>query len=102
MHKRLLVFVAALLITAVPVAAQAQGKRGMFIIGGGYTAPNSEVRDHLGDGYNFLIGGQGNVTPNFGIEGSTASTVSVTSRSAFPCSTLPTTRSARRPTSSPA
>ena len=69
MHKRLLVFVAALLVTAVPLAAQAQDKRGMFIIGGGYTVPNSEVSDHLGDGYNFTIGGQGNVTPNFGIEG---------------------------------
>lgn len=68
MHKRLLVF-AALLVTAVPLAAQAQDKRGMFIIGGGYTVPNSEVSDHLGDGYNFTIGGQGNVTPNFGIEG---------------------------------
>ena len=69
MHKRLLVFVAALLVTAVPLAAQAQDKRGMFIIGGGYTAPNSEVSDHLGDGYNFTIGGQVNVKPKFGIEG---------------------------------
>jgi hypothetical protein len=69
MHKRLIVFAAALLVTAVPLAAQAQDKRGMFIIGGGYTVPNSEVSDHLGDGYNFMIGGQGNVTPNFGIEG---------------------------------
>src|SRR5215208_2358930 len=68
MHKRLLVF-AALLMTAVPLAAQAQDKRGLFIIGGGYTAPDSEVSDHLGDGYNFTIGGQVNVTPKFGIEG---------------------------------
>ena len=67
MHKRLLVFAAALLVTAVPLAAQAQDKRGMFIIGGGYTVPNSEVSDHLGDGYNFTIGGQANVTPNFGV-----------------------------------
>ena len=69
MHKRLSVIVAGLLVTAVPAAAQTQDKRGVFIIGGGYTAPNSDVRDHLGDGYNFTIGGQINVNPVFGIEG---------------------------------
>jgi hypothetical protein len=69
MHKRLFVFIAGLLAAAVPIAAQAQEKRGLFIIGAGYSAPNSEVRDHLGDGYNFNIGGQVNVNPKFGIEG---------------------------------
>ena len=49
--------------------ALAQEKRGNFIIGGGFTAPNSEVRDHLGDGYNFVIGGQFNATPMIAIEG---------------------------------
>ena len=70
MHNRLLVFVAGLLVTAVPLAAQAQDdKAGLFIIGGGYSSPNSEVSDHFGDGYNFTIGGQFNVNPRFGIEG---------------------------------
>ena len=50
-------------------SAFAQDKAGHFIIGGGYTAPNSEVRDHLGDGYNFVIGGQFNASPMIGIEG---------------------------------
>jgi hypothetical protein len=52
---------------ASPTAAQ--DKPAHFILGGGYTAPNSEVRDHLGDGWNFSIGGQANVTPVIGIEG---------------------------------
>jgi outer membrane protein with beta-barrel domain len=49
--------------------AEAQDKPVNFSIGGGYTAPNAEVRDHLGDGYNFNIGLQFNVTPVVGIEG---------------------------------
>ena len=67
MYKKLCVIVAGILVTAAPLAAQ--DKPGFFIIGGGYTAPNSDVRDHLGDGYNFTIGGQLNVNPKFGIEG---------------------------------
>jgi opacity protein-like surface antigen len=51
------------------MSAQAQEQRVNFSIGGGYTAPNAEVRDHLGDGYNFNIGLQVNVTPVIGIEG---------------------------------
>jgi opacity protein-like surface antigen len=53
----------------MPLTAQAQEKKAQFTIGGGFTAPNSEVRDHLGDGYNFNIGLQVNVTPIFAIEG---------------------------------
>ena len=49
--------------------AGAQDRPVNFILGGGYTAPNAEVRDHLGDGYNFNIGLQVNVTPVIGIEG---------------------------------
>ena len=49
--------------------AEAQDKPVNFSLGGGYTAPNAEVRDHLGDGYNFNIGLQFNVTPVVGIEG---------------------------------
>ena len=69
MHKRIVVFIAGLVVMAAPVAAQDQDKRGLFIIGGGYSSPNSEVSDHLGDGYNFTIGGQVNVNRKFGIEG---------------------------------
>jgi opacity protein-like surface antigen len=39
------------------------------VLGGGFTAPNSDVRDHLGDGYNLNIGLQVNITPVFAIEG---------------------------------
>jgi opacity protein-like surface antigen len=35
----------------------------------GFTSPNSEVRDHLGDGYNINFGLQFNVNPMIGIEG---------------------------------
>jgi outer membrane protein with beta-barrel domain len=69
MHKKIVVFVTGLLLAALPLSAQAQEKRTLFSIGGGFTAPNSEVRDHLGDGYNFTIGLQVNVNPVFGIEG---------------------------------
>src|SRR5687767_10276486 len=69
MHTRLFVCAAALVITALPLAAQAQDKPAVFTIGGGYTAPNAEVSDRLGDGYNFTIGAQFNVNPKFGIEG---------------------------------
>ena len=54
-------------IGAAPAYAQDQPVN--FSIGGGYTVPNGEVRDHLGDGYNFNIGLQVNVTPVIGIEG---------------------------------
>jgi hypothetical protein len=62
---------AVLTILLSPVAAaSAQDDRPVnFILGGGYTAPNSEVRDHLGDGYNVSIGLQVNVSPAIGIEG---------------------------------
>jgi opacity protein-like surface antigen len=46
-----------------------QDRPANFVIGGGYTAPNSEVRDHLGDGYNFNIGFQVNVNRMIGVEG---------------------------------
>ena len=50
-------------------SGSAQGKKVNFSFGGGFTAPNSEVRDHFGDGYNFNFGVQVNVTPAIGIEG---------------------------------
>jgi hypothetical protein len=64
---KVVIFVMLALVAST--SAFAQDKAGHFIIGGGYTAPNSEVRDHLGDGYNFVIGGQFNASPMIGIEG---------------------------------
>ena len=68
-HPTAIVLAACLLVTALPIQAQAQERPVNFSIGGGFTAPNSEIRDHLGDGYNFNIGLQVNVTPVIGIEG---------------------------------
>ena len=68
-HKTLVIIAFAALAAAWSTHAFAQDKKGNFIIGGGYTAPNAEVRDHLGDGYNFVIGGQFNATPVISIEG---------------------------------
>jgi opacity protein-like surface antigen len=59
----------ASLLTVCPLTAQAQENKVDFSLAGGFTAPNSEVRDHLGDGYHFNIGLQVNVTPVIGIEG---------------------------------
>ncbi len=67
--RTILMFVVGALAVGLSTNAFAQDKRGNFILGGGYTAPNSEVRDHLGDGYNFVIGGQYNATPVISIEG---------------------------------
>ena len=69
MSKRSFVCAATLLLAALPAASFAQEKKVLFSLGGGYTAPNSEVRDHLGDGYNFTAGLQVNVNPVFAIEG---------------------------------
>ena len=59
----------ALFVTGAAAGAQAQEKRVLFSLGGGLTAPNSEVRDRFGDGFNFNVGLQVNVTPVIGIEG---------------------------------
>jgi hypothetical protein len=68
-HKTFVVFAFAALVLSWSTAAFAQDKKANFIIGGGFTAPNAEVRDHLGDGFNFVIGGQFNATPIISIEG---------------------------------
>jgi len=49
--------------------AQAQDKRVHVSLGGGWTAPNSEVADRLGQGYNFNFGVDVAVTPVVAIEG---------------------------------
>jgi opacity protein-like surface antigen len=60
-----------LLIFALPntAAAQDPDKKVNFEIGGGYTWTLSDVRDYLGDGYNFNIGLTFEATPTIGIEG---------------------------------
>ena len=50
-------------------AVQAQDRPVQVSLGGGWTIPNSDVKDHLGDGYNFNFGVQVNVSPVIGIEG---------------------------------
>ncbi len=62
------ILLAAALLTPVAVSAQ-DFKRVDFTLGGGATFPNSEVRDHLGDGYNLSFGVTVNLTPVIGIEG---------------------------------
>jgi len=67
MYFKTLVVLIASLVAAVP--ATAQEKRVLFSLGGGATFPNSEVQDRLGNGYNFNLGVQFNITPVIGIEG---------------------------------
>jgi opacity protein-like surface antigen len=67
--SRTFVLAVGLLVSAVPMAAQAQDNKVDFSVSGGYTQPNSEVSDRLGGGYNFNFGVQVNVTPVIGIEG---------------------------------
>jgi opacity protein-like surface antigen len=67
-HKTWFALVVCVL-AVMPVGAQAQEKRVNFSLGGGVTAPNSEVKDHLGNGYNFNFGLQVNLTPVLAIEG---------------------------------
>ena len=62
------VFVASLSAMSAPVA-QAQDKPVHVTLGGGWTAPNSEVADRLGQGYNFNFGVDVAVNPVFAIEG---------------------------------
>jgi hypothetical protein len=69
MRHTLGIILAAGLVTALPMTALAQDDRVKISLGGGFTAPNSEVRDRLGDGYNINFGVQVNVTPVIGIEG---------------------------------
>jgi len=68
---RHLPFVLALaaLIPGTSANAQDPDKAATFQIGAGYTWPLSDVKDYLGDGYNFNIGATFNATKLFGIEG---------------------------------
>lgn len=68
-HKKSFIIAAVVLATMHPAAALAQDQRVNVVLGGGFTAPNSDVRDHLGDGYNLNVGLQVNITPIIAIEG---------------------------------
>ena len=63
------VVVLILCVLSLPSSALAQERRANVSFGGGFTAPNSEVREHLGDGYNINFGVQVNVNPVWAIEG---------------------------------
>ncbi len=63
------VLAAGLLLTMSPSAAQAQDKPVKVSLGGGFTVPNSEIKDHLGNGYNFNFGVEVSASPVIAIEG---------------------------------
>ena len=56
-------------LAALPASAQAQDQKVHVSLGGGFTVPNAEVKDHLGNGYNFNFGVEVKATPVIGIEG---------------------------------
>lgn len=64
-----LLVASALVIGASSAHAQDPDKPVTVQIGGGYTWTLSDVRDYLGDGYNFNIGINWEASPVFGIEG---------------------------------
>lgn len=57
------------LVATLTPYVYAQDQRVHFTVGGGFTAPNSEVRDRLGDGYNLNFGVDVSITPVISIEG---------------------------------
>ena len=68
-ESRRFVALIASVLALVAGNAQAQEKRVNVSFGAGYTAPNAEVRNHLGDGYNINFGLQVNLNRKIGIEG---------------------------------
>jgi len=68
-HLTTCVVTAGLLLTMSPAGAEAQDNPVKFSLGGGFTVPNSEIKDHLGNGYNFNFGLEVSVTPAIAIEG---------------------------------
>jgi opacity protein-like surface antigen len=62
------IVVLALVLAAVPAWAQVDEKKINVNFGGGYTFALSEVRNHLGDGYNFDLGLTVNFTPKVGLQ----------------------------------
>jgi hypothetical protein len=69
-YKSAFVFLlAAGVVATTPLGAHAQDQRIHVSLGGGFTAPNSEVRDRLGDGFNLNFGVDVAITPVVSIEG---------------------------------
>jgi len=67
--RRLVSFIFTLLVVVVAVPrAQAQEKPVTVNLGGGYTFALSDVRDHLGDGFNINLGVTYNVNERIGIQ----------------------------------
>jgi opacity protein-like surface antigen len=69
MQRALVLMVIGVVALAAPAAAQNPENKVNLNIGGGYTFTSGEVRNHLGDGYNFNIGVTFNATPKIGIQG---------------------------------
>src|SRR5262245_38623077 len=69
-HRTKLLWSIVGILALVSTSAYAQDVRPVqFSFGAGVTWPNSDVRDHLGNGYNINFGLQFNVNKNIGIEG---------------------------------
>src|SRR5262245_24762419 len=68
-HSKWFVWSIAGMLTLSTTQAFAQDKRVHVSFGAGWTSPNSEVRERLGDGYNINFGLDVDVTPNIAIEG---------------------------------
>ena len=68
-HRFLSVVIVGACIAIAPIAAQAQDTRVHFTLGAGFTSPNGEVHDRLGNGYNITFGVDVPITPVFAIEG---------------------------------
>jgi opacity protein-like surface antigen len=69
-HRYVSFVTAAVCVVMAPVVAQAQDDhRVHFTVGAGYTAPNGEVKERLGGGYNFNFGVDVAITPIISIEG---------------------------------
>ena len=101
-YKMLFVLVASAL-AVLPGNAQAQDDKKVHVnLGGGFTVPNSEVKDHLGNGYNFNFGVDVAVTPVLSASKvSTASTVSARSSCRSTCIRRRIPAAGSRRTSSP-
>jgi opacity protein-like surface antigen len=60
--------VLALIVAAVPAAAQTDEKKLNFNFGAGYAFTLSDARNYLGDGYNISLGLTFNLNPKVGIQ----------------------------------
>lgn len=67
--RHTLIVLAAAFVVASPAYAQDPDKKATFQIGAGYTWVLSDVKDYVGDGYNFNIGATYEVSRAIGIEG---------------------------------